>query len=213
MITKRYRVVIDYEVAVEDWPDDALAKSGLNHSGNRAEIEDWQNRQMKLFEAIMKDPRRVDQVCQRALLDVIEGDLEDELGLDQFVVPEEDQLIFDAFKDLSPDDAKYWNEELQSESFYESSLLARAQFNPCMMKCTLQDLDTGTEIQRRSPSASQGYKHVLRHLEAFGSMEDLIDSEPVETIVRTEPRIGRNDYCPCRSGKKFKKCCGNVVAN
>jgi len=22
------------------------------------------------------------------------------------------------------------------------------------------------------------------------------------------PRIGGNDYCPCRSGKKFKKCCG-----
>ena len=24
---------------------------------------------------------------------------------------------------------------------------------------------------------------------------------------RAEPRIGRNDYCPCRSGKKFKNCC------
>ena len=22
------------------------------------------------------------------------------------------------------------------------------------------------------------------------------------------PRIGGNDCCPCRSGKKFKKCCG-----
>ena len=22
------------------------------------------------------------------------------------------------------------------------------------------------------------------------------------------PRIGGNDYCPCRSGKKFKNCCG-----
>jgi uncharacterized protein YecA (UPF0149 family) len=21
-------------------------------------------------------------------------------------------------------------------------------------------------------------------------------------------RIGGNDYCPCRSGKKFKNCCG-----
>jgi uncharacterized protein YecA (UPF0149 family) len=21
------------------------------------------------------------------------------------------------------------------------------------------------------------------------------------------PRIGRNDYCPCGSGKKFKNCC------
>lgn len=28
------------------------------------------------------------------------------------------------------------------------------------------------------------------------------------TVVRTEPKIGRNDPCPCGSGKKYKKCCG-----
>jgi len=25
--------------------------------------------------------------------------------------------------------------------------------------------------------------------------------------IRTEPKIGRNEPCPCGSGKKFKKCC------
>jgi len=29
-----------------------------------------------------------------------------------------------------------------------------------------------------------------------------------KTVVRTEPKIGRNDPCSCGSGKKFKKCCG-----
>lgn len=28
-----------------------------------------------------------------------------------------------------------------------------------------------------------------------------------ETYVRAEPKIGRNDPCPCGSGKKYKKCC------
>lgn len=27
-------------------------------------------------------------------------------------------------------------------------------------------------------------------------------------VVRDAPKIGRNDPCPCGSGKKFKKCCG-----
>ena len=27
-------------------------------------------------------------------------------------------------------------------------------------------------------------------------------------IVNTEPKIGRNDPCPCGSGKKYKNCCG-----
>lgn len=30
----------------------------------------------------------------------------------------------------------------------------------------------------------------------------------VETLVREEPKVGRNDDCPCGSGKKYKKCCG-----
>lgn len=28
------------------------------------------------------------------------------------------------------------------------------------------------------------------------------------TVRRTEPKVGRNDPCPCGSGKKYKKCCG-----
>jgi len=30
---------------------------------------------------------------------------------------------------------------------------------------------------------------------------------PTQPIVKTEPKIGRNDPCPCGSGKKYKKCC------
>lgn len=28
------------------------------------------------------------------------------------------------------------------------------------------------------------------------------------TIVRQGPKVGRNDPCPCGSGKKYKQCCG-----
>ena len=28
------------------------------------------------------------------------------------------------------------------------------------------------------------------------------------TYVRAEKKVGRNDPCPCGSGKKYKKCCG-----
>jgi SEC-C motif-containing protein len=29
-----------------------------------------------------------------------------------------------------------------------------------------------------------------------------------QTLVREEPKLGRNDPCICGSGKKYKKCCG-----
>jgi preprotein translocase subunit SecA len=30
---------------------------------------------------------------------------------------------------------------------------------------------------------------------------------PVTTLRRDGPKVGRNDPCPCGSGKKHKKCC------
>jgi uncharacterized protein len=30
---------------------------------------------------------------------------------------------------------------------------------------------------------------------------------------RTTPKVGRNDPCPCGSGKKYKKCCGKATVN
>jgi preprotein translocase subunit SecA len=40
-------------------------------------------------------------------------------------------------------------------------------------------------------------------------------SEAVEAVskakpVRVGPKVGRNDPCPCGSGKKFKNCCGKT---
>jgi len=42
-------------------------------------------------------------------------------------------------------------------------------------------------------------------IDADEFMGDEIISEP---IVRTSPKVGRNEPCPCGSGKKYKKCCG-----
>lgn len=32
-----------------------------------------------------------------------------------------------------------------------------------------------------------------------------------DPIRRDEPKVGRNDPCPCGSGKKFKKCCAKAA--
>ena len=41
-----------------------------------------------------------------------------------------------------------------------------------------------------------------------------VDGETIgqKPVVREGPRIGRNDPCPCGSGKKYKKCCGKAAA-
>jgi hypothetical protein len=50
--------------------------------------------------------------------------------------------------------------------------------------------------------------------EPLGELDgDLMESPSSEwataPIRRTAPKIGRNESCPCGSGKKFKKCCGS----
>jgi preprotein translocase subunit SecA len=34
------------------------------------------------------------------------------------------------------------------------------------------------------------------------------DMQTVQQVVRSGDKVGRNDPCPCGSGKKYKKCCG-----
>jgi len=40
---------------------------------------------------------------------------------------------------------------------------------------------------------------------------DFVKQRPPGAIPQTigpTPKVGRNDPCPCGSGKKYKKCCG-----
>ena len=34
------------------------------------------------------------------------------------------------------------------------------------------------------------------------------ESKTIDPIRNADPKVGRNDPCPCGSGKKYKKCCG-----
>jgi hypothetical protein len=40
-----------------------------------------------------------------------------------------------------------------------------------------------------------------------GDSEDDVPVEPMLPYVRAGQKVGRNDPCPCGSGKKYKRCC------
>ena len=69
-------------------------------------------------------------------------------------------------------------------------------------------LNTNVEIRRREPAPSTN----LKNTEAK-TYDPKKDDRPQErkiqkTVVNTEKKIGRNDPCPCGSGKKYKNCHG-----
>ncbi|MBR3085047.1 MAG: YchJ family protein [Kiritimatiellae bacterium] len=52
--------------------------------------------------------------------------------------------------------------------------------------------------------------HETSEFGRIGGKWKFIDGEiaKMEPIRREAPKVGRNDPCPCGSGKKYKKCCG-----
>jgi uncharacterized protein YecA (UPF0149 family) len=56
------------------------------------------------------------------------------------------------------------------------------------------------------------YEQALQSLEeeenAPDETDDAVPARAVP-IVEHAPKVGRNDPCPCGSGKKYKKCCGS----
>ncbi|WP_343634221.1 preprotein translocase subunit SecA [Fluviicola sp.] len=65
-------------------------------------------------------------------------------------------------------------------------------------KAQIESTSSSTEMPRFS--GSEGYEEAMRN--------SAPQREKQQPIVSTEPKIGRNDPCPCGSGKKYKQCHG-----
>ena len=93
-----------------------------------------------------------------------------------------------------------------------------------MFKTLMQDINQDILTNMfRSASSLSSFENLLSSLpqelihdqiEQFGGASSEPQSEAPEdqvqiTFVRDVPKVGRNEPCPCGSGKKYKKCCGN----
>ena len=50
----------------------------------------------------------------------------------------------------------------------------------------------------------EGFEDTLKDMDGQAPRK----SGGISTVVNTAPKVGRNDPCPCGSGKKYKNCCG-----
>ena len=72
--------------------------------------------------------------------------------------------------------------------------------------------DTEGTVEFEASYERDGLKDLHREKARFKKGDDdvwLYDGGQVSphTVVRTGPKTGRNDPCPCGSGKKYKHCC------
>ncbi len=71
---------------------------------------------------------------------------------------------------------------------------------------TLQENEAFMLFEKLLSSIKQNYISTILRIEPTPQ----IAANPMNTVVAGEslPRVGRNDPCPCGSGKKYKKCHG-----
>lgn len=72
--------------------------------------------------------------------------------------------------------------------------------------------------QQQEEAARQQQQMKLKHEEANALAAEQASEEPAATAaapvqkpVAAGPKVGRNDPCPCGSGKKYKQCCGKLT--
>ena len=86
-----------------------------------------------------------------------------------------------------------------------SSLQAFEQFlTKLPKKATHQTSNTLAEADRQESNAKKANEMVSQANQAV----EKIKSKPKP--IRTGPKVGRNDPCPCGSGKKYKQCFGKA---
>ena len=69
------------------------------------------------------------------------------------------------------------------------------------------------QVKEAAPAARQDYSRYRTQKDQIGGGQPANGAQPNATQRRPEPvkaapKIGRNDPCPCGSGKKYKNCHG-----
>ena len=92
------------------------------------------------------------------------------------------------------------------ESVFRALTRIRVQIEPIPAEPEQQEVEVPAEEPQHSP-VSREYRHKESSSQLSYSSGGSISEDPKKP-AKAAPRIGRNDLCPCGSGKKYKKCCG-----
>ena len=74
------------------------------------------------------------------------------------------------------------------------------------------ELDQASESMNEDLAKLSDVKY--QHAEAQTAIDNVPDQSVIELTpapIRNGPKVGRNDPCPCGSGKKYKNCCGALA--
>ena len=102
-------------------------------------------------------------------------------------------------------------QEYKREAFelFEGLLqVVRTEVTKLLMTVEVRSEQQIEEAEQQHPAVENVQYHHADYDEALGATDDT--PKPQKPIERAMPKVGRNDPCPCCSGKKFKHCHGKL---
>jgi len=92
----------------------------------------------------------------------------------------------------------------EGESWFQREL---AHSRPTGIKDTVAELKAWASFQEAKPSRAVPRSYTGASMIENGRFDVKNASRSGSAIPPVSPRVGRNEPCPCGSGKKYKKCC------
>jgi len=204
-LTQWFKSALNVAIEPEDLESDHLSEPLLRNTLKELILQAYEKKEEQVGSESMREIER------RCLLEVVDEEWRDHLhemdllkeGVYLRAYAEKDPLI-----------------EYKRESFkLFQNLISRIQENVTKKVFTTYIL-TQEQVQNMMKDSKLQHENVsafLKSQELRPGQQNMSEppnfSEPDSGIVKQKPirvaqHVGRNDPCPCGSGKKYKKCCG-----
>jgi len=96
------------------------------------------------------------------------------------------------------------NEEVAHRAFRATSSLQSLE----KFLANLKVMETHAQSSAFGQEAQARVKHAKAAQEQHARMAERVEAAVRKPVQRDMEKVGRNDPCPCGSGKKYKQCCG-----
>ena len=202
-LTTRLRADFDLDLPLQEWldSDDKLHEDNLREKIIEASIQVYKEKEESVGESVLRNFEKA------VMLQTLDGLWKEHLAAMDHL---RQGIHLRGYAQKNP------KQEYKRESFeLFEGLLDTLKYDvvSILSKVRVQQQEDveRMEEQRRQQAEAAARRQKLQHQNAENQLDDGESSDENHTpVVRDERKVGRNEPCPCGSGKKYKQCHGKI---
>ncbi|MUK65940.1 preprotein translocase subunit SecA [Aliivibrio fischeri] len=202
-LTTRLRADFDLDLPLQEWldNDDKLHEDNLREKIIEAAVQVYKEKEESVGESVLRNFEKA------VMLQTLDGLWKEHLAAMDHL---RQGIHLRGYAQKNP------KQEYKRESFeLFEGLLDTLKFDvvSILSKVRVQQQEDveRMEEQRRLQAEEAAQRQQLQHQNAENQLDDGEGAEEAHSpMVREERKVGRNEPCPCGSGKKYKQCHGKI---